>query len=421
MASRLWESFNCYLVLEVAPTSSPQELKSAWRAVSRKNHPDLGGSHDAMVRVNVAYDVLSDPVARVAHDLFWRIGAAARPREPRPQARPAPTGSPRQADPYRGAEPTRDPTPRAKEGSRGSEPLGSVRARVRERINVESAQIREEVSARAAKFAAQHARAVADYRRSAGYAVVGFALCSALGLAFRLAFIGSAVAAFSLISSVGGPRIQGERRPVFLPSRRWATRKAESAAQEETERAVAGLERYIADLASMIELVMRDSTFDDSESQVARRITVAIFLLGYVPVSYSGTERTLEFSAGDERILVRFRHRDGAAVNVTIPQKLATMMSYRGVTRGFLFCSPGLSGNAAAFAAEHRIHAYTIESMNSWIDETLNADYSGPEGDILAHLDGLKTFLAGLARVLPEHRAPSGQHRRRPRRRRRYW
>ena len=421
MASRIWESFNCYLVLDVSPTASPQELKSAWRSASRRNHPDLGGSHNAMVRVNAAYDVLSDPVARVAHDLFWHVGAAARAWVPRPQAPAAPRPASSQAEARRATDPKREPTPRAKEGSRGSEPLGSVRARVRERINQESERIRSEVSSRAAKFATDYARMVADSRRAVGYAVAGFALCSGLGFVFKLAFLGSAAAAFWFVSSVGGPRIRGARRAAFLPSRRWTTRNAEDAAHEEAERAVAGLERYIADLAWMIDLVMRDSTFDDSESQVARRITVAFFLLGYVPVSYSGPERTLEFSGGDERILVRFRHREGAAVNVTIPQKLATTMQSTGVARGFLFCSPGLSGNAAAFAAEHHIHAYTIESMNSWIDQTLDADYGGPEGDILAHLDGLKAFLAGLARVLPEHtHAPSVRSRRRARRRR-FW
>ncbi|MFY3743312.1 hypothetical protein ACOQFB_05345 [Anaeromyxobacter sp. Red801] len=251
------------------------------------------------------------------------------------------------------------------------------------------------------------------------YSFAGFVCCSAAGFVFKPAFLGSVVAALSFVGHLPGPGVRGERRFVLLPSSGWARRKAEESAHESTERDVVGLERYFADLASFVDLVMRDSTFDDSESQVARRITVAFFLLGYVPLRYSGVERTLEFSDGDDRILVRFRHREGAAVNVTIPQMLAATMRHSGVSRGYLFCSPGLSGNAAAFAAEHNIRAYTIESMNEWIDRTLAADYAGPGGDILAHLDALKTFLGGLSRVLPEHRT---SHRSRgPRRRHSRW
>ncbi|MFY3743313.1 J domain-containing protein [Anaeromyxobacter sp. Red801] len=54
MPSRLWEAFNCYVVLEVPATASPQDVKAAWRLACRRHHPDLGGSHDAMVRVNAA-------------------------------------------------------------------------------------------------------------------------------------------------------------------------------------------------------------------------------------------------------------------------------------------------------------------------------------------------------------------------------
>lgn len=420
MASRLWEFANCYLVLSVPPTASPQEIKSAWRTASRRHHPDHGGSHGAMVRVNAAHDVLSDPVSRVAHDIFWKVGAGSRAAPRTPQAQPQRPPPETAAQPHPKAQPPAEPKPTAPQGTPGVEPLGSMRARVRQRVEQEAAKIRAEVGARAQKFAAEYSRSVAGARRTVGYSFAGFVACSLLGIAFKPAFLGSVVAAFSFAANLGGPRIRGEKRVTFLPSRRWTTQKATEAATEVTQREVVGLERYFADLASMVELVLRDSTFDDSESQVARRITVAFFLLGYMPLQYSGAERTLVFSGGDEQILVRFRHREGAAVNVTIPQKLESLMRSRGVTRGYLFCSPGLSGNAASFAAEHNIRAYTIETMNSWIDETLSADYGGPEGDILAHIDTLKAFIAGLSRTLPEHSRASAV---RPRRRwrRRYW
>jgi hypothetical protein len=419
MASPLWESMNCYLVLGVPPTASPQEIKSAWRAASRRHHPDLGGSHDAMVRVNTANDVLGDPVSRVAHDMHWKVGAGASPgfhRPPRSASQTSPTTA---GTPQRAAHGPGEPTPRARQGTAGAEPLRNVRERVRKRVQQEADRIRAEVHARAQKIAAEYFRAVGEARRNLAYSFAGFAACSLLGVLFRPALLGSAIAGFVFIGTLGGPRIGRHGRSPVLPCTRWAREQANEAAVEATEREVVGLDRYLSDLASLVDLVLRSSTFDDSESQVARRITTAFFLLGYLPVEYSGAERTLVFTDGDERILVRFRHREGAAVNVTIPQKLATLMRHLGIARGYLFCSPGLSGNAATFAAEHNIRAYTIETMNSWIDETLSADYGGPEGDMLAHLDSLKTFLASLSRALPEHSPRRSEPRRR--RRRRYW
>jgi hypothetical protein len=282
-------------------------------------------------------------------------------------------------------------------------------------------RIRSELNARVDRFAAEYSKSVADARRAVGYSFAGFVMCSVVGTAFTPVFLGCAVAAVAFVTNAGGPRIRGLRRSALLPSKSWVMQRAAEAANEVTDREVASL-GHSAELASIVELVLRESTLDHSESQVARRITVAFFLLGYVPLQYSASERTLVFSDGDERVLVRFRHRDGVAVNVTVPQKLAELMRTSGVKRSYLFCSPGLSGNAATFAAEHGIHAYTIETMNTWIEDTLAADYAGPDGDILAHLDTLKSFMAGLSRALPEpSRVTRTSSSPRRRRRTRWW
>lgn len=49
-------------VLEMSPDQlgDTDALKSAYRVASRKNHPDLGGSEDAMKRVNAAYEMLKN-------------------------------------------------------------------------------------------------------------------------------------------------------------------------------------------------------------------------------------------------------------------------------------------------------------------------------------------------------------------------
>jgi hypothetical protein len=59
---------NYYEVLGVPRTASDVDIKHAFRARALETHPDRGGSHAAMVRVNEAYRVLSDPVGRRVYD-----------------------------------------------------------------------------------------------------------------------------------------------------------------------------------------------------------------------------------------------------------------------------------------------------------------------------------------------------------------
>lgn len=45
-----------FSVLGVGPDASPEDVKRAYKAAARKNHPDLGGDVEAMKGVNAAYD-----------------------------------------------------------------------------------------------------------------------------------------------------------------------------------------------------------------------------------------------------------------------------------------------------------------------------------------------------------------------------
>jgi len=71
MVTEAWEQFDCYKVLGVHVAATTLEIRKAYYRASREVHPDRGGSHGAQVRVNLAYEVLADPVTRQAHDLFW--------------------------------------------------------------------------------------------------------------------------------------------------------------------------------------------------------------------------------------------------------------------------------------------------------------------------------------------------------------
>ena len=63
------EELSHYQVLGVSRTASPAEIKSAWRQMQKKHHPDVyDGDQDMSSRINEAYKVLSDAGTRRVYD-----------------------------------------------------------------------------------------------------------------------------------------------------------------------------------------------------------------------------------------------------------------------------------------------------------------------------------------------------------------
>jgi molecular chaperone DnaJ len=61
---------NYYDVLGVSKTASADEIKKAFRRLSRKHHPDTGGTEEKFKELNEAYQVLSDSEKRAQYDQF---------------------------------------------------------------------------------------------------------------------------------------------------------------------------------------------------------------------------------------------------------------------------------------------------------------------------------------------------------------
>jgi hypothetical protein len=169
------------------------------------------------------------------------------------------------------------------------------------------------------------------------------------------------------------------------------------------------LAQYVRGIASLSRLLLRPTELDDSEDQLARRITAALFVMGYKPLGYDRRYRLLLFTDDEERLLIRFRHRSGAAINVSFVQGMVDAMEYTGSSRGILFCTSGLSGNGAALAERRGIKWYTLTRMNEWIESVIRARYAGPPGDILRLLDHIVTFVNQLSTPLPT--TPAGARR----------
>ena len=58
-----------YSTLGVPRTASPEEIKIAYRKLAMKHHPDRGGDHNTIAKINEAYETLSDPAKKKNYDV----------------------------------------------------------------------------------------------------------------------------------------------------------------------------------------------------------------------------------------------------------------------------------------------------------------------------------------------------------------
>lgn len=59
-----------YVLLELSPEASPDDIKRAYRRKAREHHPDAGGDEETFKALTHAYQVLSDPQKRARYDRF---------------------------------------------------------------------------------------------------------------------------------------------------------------------------------------------------------------------------------------------------------------------------------------------------------------------------------------------------------------
>ena len=57
-----------YEVLGVSPTADRAAIAAAYRRKSLLHHPDRGGSHEQMIHLNEAWEILGDPASRARYD-----------------------------------------------------------------------------------------------------------------------------------------------------------------------------------------------------------------------------------------------------------------------------------------------------------------------------------------------------------------
>lgn len=61
---------NYYTILEVEKSASEKEIKTAFRKLAHKHHPDKGGDEKKFKEINEAYQTLSSKEKRAQYDRF---------------------------------------------------------------------------------------------------------------------------------------------------------------------------------------------------------------------------------------------------------------------------------------------------------------------------------------------------------------
>lgn len=386
MISEEYKQFNCYKCLGIHSNATLQEIRTAYKKASLLNHPDKGGTHEAMVNVNLAYKILSNPIERQVHDMYWNVKFDKYSNTTSSGFTDSDEGKNRSA---------KQNFSKAKQIN-----LDKFQKRIYDEIRKEKQRIEDDLKGLISRITDEMNQEFRNrYKKNLAYFFIFILVAvGAYFTQYELLEFARYPCGLLAIEAILGFDVLGKR--FFLMNFNLENKikaHAEKRAEEDSKNKIAGLERHIAALALLADLLKRDSSFDDSEEQIVRRIAAAFFLMGYTPLEYDSKNRVLVISDGEEKLLVRFRHRSGTATNIVYVRSLVFMMMTHRSSKGFLFCSPGLSGNAAEYAKNENIKWYSLETMNEWITEVLDHGYTGPQHGLFDGLDKLIYLIRGVA------------------------
>jgi len=385
---------NCYELLGVSCRADIAEVKSAYRSLSKLHHPDVGGDASRQAALNLAKELLCDPVLRDAHDRrLRRIDPAFfREDEEGPQSvRPAPARRREAAAPNGPAAPSGKgpaPTPRKNRDGLRENVLRSAES-LRERL-------RSEEAAKKAETAARFLKKRKDHMRLRSGAIAGCLVSLGACLIFKnpLPLLAAAACAYPLLVSLRLSLDGFEFSPDDLSENNIASvlgRYAEFRVNGAVNEKLAVWEK------SKKHFEPGEFSFSAAlpEKEMAVRLLLGFFGIGYVPRAFDPSARTLSFDDEDGLTLVRYRHRTGRPADIRFVRDLIAAAereaasSGRAVAKLFLFSTAGFSENAKAECRSRGIAFYDAADFKEWLDGLRRRGFTGPRGDVF---DALAKF-----------------------------
>jgi hypothetical protein len=443
-----YTNINCYEVLGISWNAGPQEIRIAYFKKSKQSHPDLGGSNELQQLVNSAFEILSDPLKRESHDRYWRniSGSNQKNYDSRSDTANSKKSSTfdnlynrvsnifnfhlnnLKTEQYNWVKDKKSSYRQKVEFWQQEQEtlfhnsMENIKNTYEEKLKDKNLYFMAAILAAIVSFIGL----ILILRISSGFVHFSIYLIWVVSLIIWIVYRNNKnvfIDGFAIpITDMDGfenvtdflkDKLYSQKINLGFNSlsfglKNWKEKIDEFVNNEwvsyynEKERSLLKTkEIYMRYISEICEISGRNTTYDSSEEQTARRIAITFFFMGYIPKTYIENTRMFKLSDGSNNIAIRFRHRRGAPTNIAYVRRMVEEMNYFKAYRGFLFCTPGLSGNAKIFAKNNKVTWYSLESMNEWIENVNKAGYEGPQGDVFVHLDNLVIFLRNISLLLP--------------------
>ena len=386
MSVKPWTKFNCYEALCLEVNATTAEIRTAFKAASQRAHPDRGGSHEAQIRVNLAYEILRKHESRVQHDRYWKLGQGAE-RSASPHFSDDEAVKNLWSGPGGGAAKLSD-------GKASSGLAMRIKARIqrdRDRITLDRVN-RAEMWLTAATLSLQRAR-------WEGAILAGAVVLSGLvGTIYPLAFLGCAALSWPLTQRLRGSVGQSGARMALWDPRATSklAREAESLARESVARDRERLEVHFKTLETISHLVLTPVRSSDSEGAVLRRLLAVLFVLGLMPERYEAESKRVLLQGESETAMLFYRHGVNQPLALTTIEKILATRTALGARTIYLYNQGGMSKKAGEAADQGSIRWVGLRELNVWARQVWASESSGPAGDILQRLVEFTTFLDQL-------------------------
>jgi hypothetical protein len=375
---------NCYEILGISSRADIAEVKRAYRRLSKLHHPDMGGEEQRQAALNLAKELLCDPVRRDAHDRLWK------------RVDPVFFGA-EDDGPTRGREEDNPKRPAAKKQRDG------LRRNVERSIEALRVRIYSEERSKKAETAERFRKKRRDRMllRAGAMAACALSLISCLAFRSPIPLLAAAACAYPFVLGLRLSLDGFEFSPQDLSEGNIAL-----VLERYVEFRVKGAVKEKLSLWERVKKHFEPNEFSFSaalpEKEMALRLLLGFFAIGYVPRGYDPSARILSFEDEECVTLVRYRHRAGRPSDIRYARDLLAEAAKESARSGkaagnlFLFSTAGFSENAKAECRARGIRFYDAADFTQWLDELRQDGFRGPLGDVF---DALAKFDRVLGRI----------------------